>query len=291
VFILGFSSIFTGLNFIVTMHKMRAPGMTWFRMPLFVWAIYATAIIQVLATPVLGITLLLSPSSGSRTSASSIRHGRRPGAVPALLLVLQPPGRLHHDPAGDSASSARCITVHSQAIFGYKLHRVLVGVDRALSFLVWGHHMFVSGQSSSLANMVFSALTFTVGDPRRRSRSSTGCHALQGLIRLNTPMLYTLGVPVAVHDRRPHRPVPRRAVDRRPPPRHVLRRRALPLRDDGRHARRVPRRHPPLVAEDSRGACTTSRSAGSCAIGVFIGFNLTFLPQFVMGSQGMPRRY
>ena len=100
-FILGFSSIFTGLNFIVTIHKLRPPGMGWFQMPLFIWALYATAIIQVLATPVLGITLLLL--TVERFAAH--RHlrpdpRRRPGAVPALLLVLLAPGRLHHDRPG-----------------------------------------------------------------------------------------------------------------------------------------------------------------------------------------------
>ena len=105
-FILGFSSIFTGLNFIVTIHKLRAPGMGWFQLPLFIWAIYATAIIQVLATPVLGITLLLLlvervvPHRHLRPDAR-----RRPGAVPALLLVLLAPGRLHHDRPGHGRAS------------------------------------------------------------------------------------------------------------------------------------------------------------------------------------------
>ncbi len=94
-------SILTGLNFIVTVHKLRAPGMGWYQMPLLLWAIYATSIIQVLATPVLGITLLLL-IVGARVPHRHLRPGagRRPGALPALLLVLQPPGRLHHDPAG-----------------------------------------------------------------------------------------------------------------------------------------------------------------------------------------------
>ena len=101
VFITGFSSILTGLNFIVTIHKMRAPGLTWFRLPLFVWAHYATALIMVLGTPVLAITILLL----ALERLFHDRHlrpgpGRRPGALPALLLVLLPPGGLHHDPAG-----------------------------------------------------------------------------------------------------------------------------------------------------------------------------------------------
>ena len=102
VFILGFSSILTGLNFLVTVHKMRAPGVTWTRLPLFVWGMYATALMQVLATPVLAITLLLL----MRRALLRHRHlrseaRRRPGALPALLLVLLAPGRLHHDRPGN----------------------------------------------------------------------------------------------------------------------------------------------------------------------------------------------
>ena len=122
-FILGFSSIFTGINFIVTIHKMRPKGMTWFRMPLFLWGMYATAIIQVLATPVLGITLLLlvfERMTGDRHLRPAQR--RRPGAVPALLLVLQPPGRLHHDPARDGIVISELVSVFSRKpIFGYKM--------------------------------------------------------------------------------------------------------------------------------------------------------------------------
>ena len=100
IFILGFSSIFTGLNFIVTIHKLRAPGMTWFKMPLFVWGIYATAIIQVLATPVLGITLvLLALGAGRRAWNIRSRHGWRSGFIPAFLLVLFSSRCLHHDSA------------------------------------------------------------------------------------------------------------------------------------------------------------------------------------------------
>ena len=101
VFILGFSSIFTGINFIVTMHTMRPPGMSWFRMPLFLWGLYATALIQVLATPVLAVTLLLI--AVERLLGVGIfdpELGRRPRPVPAFLLVLFPSGGLHHDPAG-----------------------------------------------------------------------------------------------------------------------------------------------------------------------------------------------
>ena len=100
IFIAGFSSILTGLNFIVTIHRMRAPGMTWFRMPLFVWSNYATSLIQVLGTPVLAITIvLLVVERVFHLGIFDPALRRRPGALPASLLVLLAPRRLHHDPA------------------------------------------------------------------------------------------------------------------------------------------------------------------------------------------------
>ena len=110
-FIMGFSSILTGVNFIATIHKMRAPGMTWSRLPLFIWALYATSIMQVLATPVLAITLFLLTFERVRRHRDLRPEARRrPRALPALLLVLLAPGRLHHDRAGHGhhlASSSR----------------------------------------------------------------------------------------------------------------------------------------------------------------------------------------
>ena len=99
IFISGFSSIATGLNFIVTIHRLRAPGMTWFRLPLFIWSIYATSVLTSWPRRSSPSPWCCSPSSASSTSASSTGARRRPAAVPAHVLVLQPPRRLHHDPA------------------------------------------------------------------------------------------------------------------------------------------------------------------------------------------------
>ena len=100
IFVAGFSSILTGLNFIVTVHRMRAPGMTWFRMPLFVWANYATSLIQVLGTPVLAVTIvLLFVRARLPPRHLRPRPRRRPGALPAPLLVLLAPRRVHHGAA------------------------------------------------------------------------------------------------------------------------------------------------------------------------------------------------
>ena len=138
IFITGFSSILTGLNFIVTIHRMRAPGMTWFRLPLFMWSHYATSLIQVLGTPVIAITVV----DGVRRARVWVRHlrsgaRRRPGAVPAPVLVLLASGRLHHDPAGDGRDERAGRGVLAQEDLRLQLRRVLEPRDRR----VWLHRV------------------------------------------------------------------------------------------------------------------------------------------------------
>ena len=193
-FVAGFSSILTGLNFIVTIHTMRAPGLTWSRLPLFVWAIYATSVIQVLATPVLAITLLLLCA----WSASQDRHlrpdaRRRPGALPALLLVLLAPGRLHHDLCPAMGVISEVIPTFSRkAIFGYKAIAYSSFGIALLAFLVWGHHMFVTGQTE-LANFVFSLLTMLVAIPTGVKVFNWVGTMYHGSIKFEAPMLYAFG--------------------------------------------------------------------------------------------------
>jgi cytochrome c oxidase subunit 1 len=193
VFILGFSSVFTGLNFIVTIHKMRAPGMTWNRMPLFNWAIYATAVIQVLATPVLAITLVLlaverllgigifDPAMGG--DPVLYQHFFWFYSHPAVYIMILPAFGI----------ISELVTVHSRKhIFGYRAIALSSVAIAVLSFLVWGHHMFVSGQSE-LAAVVFSFLTFAVAVPTAIKVFSWVATLYRGSIALNTPMLYALG--------------------------------------------------------------------------------------------------
>src|SRR5204862_5736900 len=191
-FILGFSSIFTGLNFVVTVHKLRAPGMGWFDMPLFVWGIYGAAIIQVLATPVIGITLLLMVFE--RLFHVGIFDPRMGGdpvlfqhffwfySHPAVYIMILP---------GMAVINELITTFARKPIFGYRFVAYSSISLALLSFLVWGHHMFVSGQSR-LANMVFSALTFTVGIPSAIKVFNWVATLYKGDIRLKTPMLYAL---------------------------------------------------------------------------------------------------
>ncbi|MCP4837716.1 MAG: cytochrome c oxidase subunit I, partial [Phycisphaera sp.] len=165
VFILGFSSIFTGINFVVTIHKLRPPGMTWFRMPLFLWAIYATALIQVLATPVLGITLLMlivervaqiglfDPAMGG--DPVLFQHFFWFYSHPAVYIMILPAMGI----------ISEIISVHAHRhIFGYRFIAFSSVAIAIFSFLVWGHHMFTAGQSP-LMNVLFSAITFSVAIP------------------------------------------------------------------------------------------------------------------------------
>src|SRR5262249_52350764 len=161
-FVLGFSSILTGLNFIVTLHKLRAPGMTWFKMPLFLWAIYSTSIIQILATPVLAITLLLlmferifsigifDPKLGG--DPVLFQHFFWFYSHPAVYIMIVP----------GMGIISELIAVHSRRrIFGYKAIAFSSVAIALVGFLVWGHHMFVAGQSE-LSSTIFSFLTFFV---------------------------------------------------------------------------------------------------------------------------------
>src|SRR5690606_39232056 len=191
-FILGFSSILTGLNFIVTIHKMRAPGMTWNRMPLFLWSIYATSVIQVLATPVLAITLLLliiertlnigifDPAMGG--DPVLYQHFFWFYSHPAVYIMILP----------GFGIISELVAVHSRKhIFGYKAIALSSVAIAIISFLVWGHHMFVSGQSE-LAGVVFSFLTFAVAVPTAIKVFSWVATLYKGSIEFNTPMLYAL---------------------------------------------------------------------------------------------------
>ena len=192
VFVLGFSSIFTGLNFIATVHKLRAPGMGWFDMPLFVWGIYSTALIQILATPVLGITLVLLMLE--RSFGIGIFDPRIGGdpvlfqhffwfySHPAVYIMILP---------GMAIISELIPTFSHKTIFGYRAIAYSSVALALVSFIVWGHHMFVAGQSQ-LATVIFSALTFLVAIPSGIKMFNWLCTMYEGNISLETPMLYAI---------------------------------------------------------------------------------------------------
>ena len=290
VFILGFSSIFTGMNFLVTIHRLRPPGMTWFRMPLFLWAIYGTAIMQVLATPVLGITVaLLAIERGLGIGIFDPVLGGDPVLYqhffwfyshPAVYIMILP----------GLGIISELISVHSHRhIFGYRFIAFSSVAIALLSFLVWGHHMFLSGQSP-LVNVVFSAITFSIAIPTAVKLFNWVATLYKGSISFNTPMLYalsfififtiggltglhlgTLATDVHLHDTYfvvAHF--------------HYVMLSAVIFAMFGGLHHWWPKITGRMYNE------TLGRI--SCGL-VFVGFNVTFLVQFMLGSQGMPRRY
>jgi cytochrome c oxidase subunit I len=290
VFILGFSSIFTGMNFVVTIHKLRPPGMTWFRMPLFLWALYATAIIQVLATPVLGITVALlvierafnigifDPSMGG--DPVLFQHFFWFYSHPAVYIMILP----------GMGIISEIISVHSHRhIFGFRFIAFSSIAIAIFSFLVWGHHMFTSGQSP-LMNVLFSAITFSVAIPSAVKVFNWLATLYKGSISLNTPMLYGLsfiflftiggltGIPLAVLSTDIHLHDTYFVVAHF---HYVMMGSALIAMIGGLH-HWWPKMFG-VMYSDFWGKI-------ACAL-VFVGFNLTFFTQFMLGSQGMPRRY
>ncbi len=290
IFVLGFSSIFTGLNFIVTIHKLRPEGMTWFRMPLFLWGLYGTAVIQILATPVLGITLLLlivervvgvgifDPALGG--DPVLFQHFFWFYSHPAVYIMILP---------AMGIMSELVSTFSRKHIFGYRFIAMSSIAIAVLSFLVWGHHMFVSGQST-LAGMVFSFLTFMVAIPSAIKVFNWTATMYKGSIWLAAPMLYALGflflfgiggltglflgalaVDVHLHDT------------------YFVVAHFHYVMFGGTVMGFLGGLHywwPKMF-----GRMYSERWARLAALLIFVGFNVTFFTQFVMGSHGMPRRY
>ncbi len=288
-FILGFSSILTGLNFIVTIHKLRAPGMGWFDMPLFVWAIYSSSIIQVLATPVIGITLLLlimervfhvgifDPALGG--DPVLYQHFFWFYSHPVVYVMILP----------GMAIINETIPVHShKKIFGYKAVAFASLGIAAVSFIVWGHHMFTS--MSEVASVVFSALTFLVAIPTAVKVFNWIATLYKGSITLNAPMTYTLiflflftiggltGLPLGTLATDVHLHDSYFVVAHF---HYVMMGGTVMALMAGLH-------HwwPKMF-----GKMYNQKVAIFAALIVFMGFNTTFFTQFFLGMQGMPRRY
>ncbi|PKP23618.1 MAG: cytochrome c oxidase subunit I, partial [Bacteroidetes bacterium HGW-Bacteroidetes-22] len=192
-FILGFSSILTGLNFLTTIHRMRCPGMTWFRMPLFAWALYATSWIQLLATPVVGITLLMivverwlgiglfDPVLGG--DPVLYQHLFWIYSHPAVYIMILP---------GMGVISEIIPTFSRRRIFGYKAIAYASLAIAFIGYFVWGHHMFTAGMSGP-ARIIFSVLTFLVAIPSAIKVFNWLATMYNGSIDLKPPMLYALG--------------------------------------------------------------------------------------------------
>ncbi|MGN6303537.1 MAG: cytochrome c oxidase subunit I [Mesorhizobium sp.] len=290
VFIVGFSSIMTGINFIVTVHKLRAPGLTWFRLPIFVWTLYATSLVMVLATPVLAASLILivlervfglgifDPGLGG--DPVLFQHLFWFYSHPAVYIMILP---------GMGVVSEILPCFSRRPLFGYTSVALASMAIAVLGFLVWGHHMFVSGQST-YAGVVFSFLSFCVAIPSAIKVFNWSLTLRKGEITFEAPMLYALfflalftfgglsglflaalAVDVHVHDTYfvvAHF--------------HYIMVGGMVMAYMGGLHFWWPKMTGRLYSE------AWGRVA---AVTTFIGFNLTFFPQFVLGFNGMPRRY
>jgi len=290
VFIAGFSSIATGLNFIVTVHKMRAPGMTWFRLPLFVWAHYATSVIIMLGTPVVAITLALvvvervahigifSPELGG--DPVLFQHLFWFYSHPAVYIMLLP---------GMGIISEVIACFSRRRIFGYEFVAFSSLAIAGLGFVVWGHHMFVSSQSM-YQGIVFSLVSFLVAIPSAVKTFNWATTMYKGSIRMQTPMMYAMsflglfviggltGLYLASLSTDVHLTGTYFVVAHF---HYVMVGGTLSAFLAGLHfwwPKMTGKMYP-----DSWGKIS--------AILAFVGFNLTFFPQFIVGYLGMPRRY
>ncbi len=290
VFIAGFSSILTGLNLIITTHKLRAPGLTWFRLPLFVWTLYATSLILVLATPVLAMVLfLIAMERFWGIGIFDPAQGGDPVLFQHLFWFYSPPAVYIMILPGMGVVSEVITCFARKKLFGYPF---VAGASVAIAvfgFLVWGHHMFVSGQSI-YSGFMFSILSYLVAIPSAIKVFNWTATLYKGSISFDTPMLYALGflglftaggltglvlaaTAVDVHVTDTYFIVAHF---------HYIMVGGMVLAFmSGLHfwwPKITGRMYPELMGR-------------LAAVVAFIGFNLTFFPQFVMGYLGMPRRY
>ena len=290
IFISGFSTIATGLNFIITIHRLRAPGLTWYRLPVFIWSLYSTSIIFVLATPVLAITLLLltfetlfhvgvfDPKLGG--DPLLFQHLFWFYSHPAVYIMILP---------GLGIVSEIIPVFARKELFGYKFV-VWASVSIAvIAFFVWGHHMFVSGQSL-FASVVFSLLSYLVAVPSAIKVFNWLGTLHKGRIRFDAPMIYALGfiglftmggitglylaalaADIHLHDTyfviaHFH---------------YIMVGGMVSAYFAGLHywwPKMTGKMYPEMIAR-------------AAALLMFLGFNVTFFPQYILGYLGMPRRY
>jgi cytochrome c oxidase subunit 1 len=290
IFITGFSTIFTALNFIVTIHRMRAPGLNWFRLPLFIWSTYATSLIIMLGTPVIAITILLV--AAERVFHLGIFNPKLGGdpvlfehlfwfySHPAVYIMILP---------AMGVISELIAAFARKKVFGYRVVAFASVAIAVLGFLVWGHHLFVAGESVYSAT-VFSVLSMLVAVPSAVKVFNWTATLYEGSISFQTPMLYALGfiglftiggltgVMVATLGIDPHVHDTYFIVAHF---HYVMVGGTIMAYLGGLHywwPKMTGRLYPGFLSKLS-------------ALLVFVGFNLTFFPQFILGYMGMPRRY
>jgi len=290
IFIAGFSSILTGLNFIVTIHRMRAPGLTWFRLPLFVWAHYATSMIQILGTPVVAVTLFLVVlERGLHIGFFDPAYGGDPVLFQHMFWFYSHPAVYIMILPSMGVVSEIISTFSSKKPFGYTFIAFSSLAIAVFGFLVWGHHLYVASQSV-YAGMVFSILTYIVAIPSAIKIFNWIATMYKGSVRITTPMLYAFGfmglftvggltglflasLGMDVHLTDTYFVVAHFH--------YVMVGGGIMGFLGGIHfwwPKMFGRMYPEGWSKLS-------------AIMIFCGFNLTFFPQFLLGYMGMPRRY
>jgi cytochrome c oxidase subunit I len=290
IFITGFSSILTGLNFIVTIHQMRAPGLTWFRLPLFIWSHYATSLIMVLGTPVLAITIVLvacdrlfhfgifDPAVGG--DPVLFQHLFWFYSHPAVYIMILP---------AMGVISELVAAFCRKQVFGYTFVAFASLGIAILGFLVWGHHMFVAGQSVYSA-LIFSILSFLVAIPSAVKVFNWTANMYKGSIAWETPMLsatgfiglFTIGGLTGLF-------LASVGLDVHVTDTYFIVAHFHYIMVGGTIMAYLGGLHYwwPKIS----GRLYNERLAKVSAVIIFLGFNLTFFPQFILGYLGMPRRY
>jgi cytochrome c oxidase subunit 1 len=290
IFITGFSSILTGINFIVTIHQMRAPGMTWFRLPLFIWAHYATSLIFILGTPVVAIALsLVAIERLFRVGIFDPALGGDPVLFqhlfwfyshPAVYIMILPA-------MGVISELVPCFS--RKRIFGYTAIAFAAIAIAVLGFFVWGHHMFVSSQSV-YASMVFSFMSMLVAIPSAVKVFNWTATLYKGSVSYQAPMLYAFGfiglftiggltglflatLAVDVHVHHTYFVIAHFH--------YIMVGGTVMAYLGGIH----------FWFPKITGRLYPEGWAKFAALVIFVGFNLTFFPQFLLGYLGMPRRY
>ena len=290
IFIAGFSSILTGLNFIVTVHRMRAPGMTWFRLPLFVWSNYATAIIQVLGTPVIAITLvLLICERAFHIGIFDPAHGGDPVLFQHLFWFYSHPAVYIMVLPAMGVISELIPTFARKRVFGYSFVAFSSVAIAILGFLVWGHHLFVSGQSA-YAGMIFSFLSYFVAIPSAIKVFNWTATLHKGSISYATPMLYAFGfIGLFTVGGLTGLFVAALGIDVHVTDTYFVIAHFHYIMVGGTIMAYLGGMHYwwPKIS----GRMYPEAWAKLSALVIFLGFNLTFFPQFILGYLGMPRRY
>ncbi len=290
VFVTGFSSILTGLNFIVTVHRMRAPGMTWFRLPLFVWAMYATSLQMILGTPVIAITVLLV--AAERFLGLGFFDPARGGdpvlfqhlfwfySHPAVYIMVLP---------GMGVISELVAAISRKQVFGYSFVAFSSLAIAIIGFLVWGHHLFVSSQSI-YAGLVFSILTMLVAVPSAVKTFNWTATMYKGAVTWESTTywvigflgLFTIGGLTGLF-------LAAMGMDIHLSDTYFVIAHFHYIMVGGSLMAYLGGLH--FWWPKMTGRMFNDNLAKASAILVFVGFNLTFFPQFILGYMGMPRRY